>query len=109
MPGQLLRARLPLSDDVELDDELAARVDRVIYHAVNQGKGAALRTGFQKASGDIVLVQDADQEYDPNEYPKLLGPILDGRADVVFGVGFKGCEGCLGRWCGHSVVRGGRS
>ena len=72
-------------------------------HAINQGKGAALRTGFQKASGDIVLVQDADQEYDPNEYPKLLGPILDGRADVVFGSRFKGGEECRVLYFWHSV------
>lgn len=60
------------------------------YHKTNQGKGAALRTGFEQASGDIVLVQDADLEYSPNDYPKLLKPLLDGRADVVFGSRFKG-------------------
>lgn len=63
---------------------------RVILHEVNQGKGAALRTGFAQARGDVVLVQDADLEYDPREYPKLLRPILDGRADVVFGSRFVG-------------------
>lgn len=60
------------------------------YHPQNQGKGAALRTGFQHVSGDIVLVQDADMEYNPLDYPKLLKPIVDGRADVVFGSRFKG-------------------
>ncbi|MBR9973717.1 glycosyltransferase family 2 protein [Magnetospirillum sulfuroxidans] len=60
------------------------------YHPINQGKGAALRTGFEQAIGDIVLVQDADLEYSPNDYPKLLKPLLDGRADVVFGSRFKG-------------------
>lgn len=61
-----------------------------VNHDFNQGKAAALRTGFAHASGDIVLVQDADLEYDPNEYPRLLGPFLDGRADVVFGSRFRG-------------------
>jgi len=54
-----------------------------LFHERNQGKGAALRTGFARAEGDVVVVQDADLEYDPDEYPKLLRPILDGRADVV--------------------------
>lgn len=62
----------------------------VIYHDQNRGKGAALKSGFQAASGDIVIVQDADLEYDPNDYPRLLAPILDGRADVVFGSRFSG-------------------
>lgn len=56
---------------------------RVFYHDRNRGKGAALRTGFRHAKGDIVIIQDADLEYNPQEYHKLIRPILDGRADVV--------------------------
>ena len=65
---------------------------RVLYHERNQGKGAALRTGFTAAAGDVVIIQDADLEYDPQEYPKLLKPIIEGRADVVFGSRFAGGE-----------------
>ena len=66
-------------------------VDFKIFHKpVNQGKGAALRDGFQHATGDFILIQDADLEYDPTDYPKLLQPILDGKADVVYGSRFIG-------------------
>ena len=61
---------------------------RVIMHTVNQGKGAALRTGFSHATSEFVIVQDADLEYDPSEYPLVLEPLLDDRADVVFGSRF---------------------
>jgi glycosyltransferase involved in cell wall biosynthesis len=62
----------------------------ILYHDKNRGKGAALRTGFARVTGDIVLVQDADLEYDPSEYPRLLKPILENKADVVYGSRFGG-------------------
>lgn len=74
----------------ELLKQLANEKLKVIFHEKNAGKGAALQTGFSRATGDIVLVQDADLEYDPREYPRLLEPILDGRADVVYGSRFLG-------------------
>ena len=75
-----------------LQREIEPLVSRILYHTHNQGKGAALRTGFTAATGDAVIVQDADLEYDPQEYPRLLKPILDNRADVVFGSRFMGAE-----------------
>ena len=70
--------------------EIAPLVDRILFHEVNQGKGAALRTGFAAATGDVIVIQDADLEYDPQDYPLLLGPIESGKADVVFGSRFMG-------------------
>jgi glycosyltransferase involved in cell wall biosynthesis len=72
------------------DDPIPLRDLRFLFQPRNQGKGAALRRGFAEATGDIVLVQDADLEYDPRDYPKLLEPILDGRAEVVYGSRFLG-------------------
>lgn len=79
-------------EKLKTEIEPSGRVARVIYHEHNQGKGAALRTGIQAATGDLVIIQDADLEYDPNEYPKLIAPIKDGKADVVFGSRFSGGE-----------------
>jgi glycosyltransferase involved in cell wall biosynthesis len=76
---------------------------RVVYQPHNQGKGAALREGFRQATGDVVIVQDADLEYDPAEYPRLIQPILDGRADVVYGSRFIG-DGHRVLYYWHSVA-----
>ena len=73
-----------------LREKIEPRVKRVIYQDRNRGKGAALRAGFAAATGDLVIVQDADLEYDPQDYPRLVEPILAGKADVVFGSRFSG-------------------
>jgi glycosyltransferase involved in cell wall biosynthesis len=73
-----------------LKNEISSLVDKIIYHDVNQGKGAALRSGIKFATGSIVIIQDADLEYSPQEYPYLIEPITANKADVVFGSRFMG-------------------
>ncbi|MHC4069279.1 MAG: glycosyltransferase family 2 protein [Planctomycetota bacterium] len=74
----------------KLQQDIEKLIDKVLYHEHNRGKGAALRSGIMAATGDIVIIQDADVEYDPNEIPKVIEPILDGKADVVYGSRFLG-------------------
>ena len=99
LPGGLLRELILVNDASQdaswqvmqrLPDQFPEARFQLINKAVNEGKGAALRDGFAKVTGDLVIIQDADLEYDPADYPKLLQPILDGKADVVFGSRFIG-------------------
>ena len=91
-----LRLEVLVVDDGSRDDtvQIVERVDavRLLRHERNRGKGAAVRTGIQASTGDIVVIQDADLEYDPRDLPKLLGPLLEGVADVVYGTRLRGGE-----------------
>lgn len=73
-----------------IKNDISQRVSKIIYHEKNLGKGAAIRSGLSASSGEIIIIQDADLEYNPNDYPALLKPIIEGKADVVFGSRFQG-------------------
>ena len=93
-------------DKLEQKIEPSGLVSCVLYLSINQGKGDALRTGIAAATGDVVIIQDADMEYDPNEYPRLVEPIANNRADVVFGSRFLGGDAHRVLYFWHRVGNG---
>lgn len=107
----ILEKEIIIIDDFSLDGtrnilktfEMENKVSKVLYHEKNMGKGAAIRTGISEAKGDFVIIQDADLEYDPNEYDKLLAPLLSGKADVVYGSRFAGGESHRVLYFWHSL------
>jgi glycosyltransferase involved in cell wall biosynthesis len=114
---QVMAAKLPLRRELVIVDDYSTDQTRdylrtlepceeikVVFHEANRGKGAALRTGFAHASGDIIIIQDADLEYDPGEYAKLLAPILAGKADVVYGSRFIGGDSHRVLYFWHAVA-----
>lgn len=109
LPDEIDQREIVLVNDCSTDgtkqilDSITDPEVRVFHHERNLGKGAALRTGFANASGDVIVIQDADMEYDPNEYTKLLQPIISGKADVVFGSRFVGGESHRILYYWHSV------
>jgi glycosyltransferase involved in cell wall biosynthesis len=105
-----VKTEIVLVDDASSDgtrelirEKLEDRVERVVYHEVNQGKGAALRSGFAVVTGDVVVVQDADLEYDPAEFPRLLQPFVQKDADVVYGSRFIGSDSHRVLYYWHSL------
>ena len=92
-----LEKEIIVVDDFSIDgtrelikNDITNKVSKVIYHESNLGKGAAIRSGLSASTGEIIIIQDADLEYNPSDYPTLLKPIIDGKADVVYGSRFQG-------------------